>query len=232
MEVNMKFMKTNTIMKTLVVTLLSSLFVPAMLQAQTDQPKTSKPANSVPAPAPVLTTFNIDFPGGTPDELVQRIAKDSGTKPNVIIPDHVANMRLPKFKLENVNTQQVFEALNMVGDEKGAQQFRWVNEGGKADPNPVWILYKAPARQTTEACQVTFIGNLLESFQLEDINAAIRTAWEMLGQSSSPALKFHKETKLLIAKGNEQELKLVQEVLKSLEFGAAQKRSADSGKSR
>ena len=211
------------------IALLSSLCVTATLQAQNDQPNAGKPT-AVTAPASELPTFHIDFPGGTPEELVQRVAKASGTRPNVIIPDHAANIQLPKFKLENVNTPQVFEALNMVGDEKGALQLRW-SEGAKGNPNPVWILYKAPARQTAETCQVTFIGNLLESFQLDDINAAIRTAWEMMGQSSSASLKFHKETKLLIAKGNDQELKLVQEVLNSLQLASDLKRPSDPKKS-
>jgi len=232
MEVKMmKFMKTNRILKTPIIALFSSLFVAATLQAQTDQPKTEKRVDLASTPTPALTTFSIDFPGGTPEELVQRIAKESGTKPNVIIPDHAANVQLPKFKLENVNTPQVFEALNMVGDEKGAPQLRWNSQGTQGSPNPVWILYKMPARQTAETCQVTFIGNLLESFQLDDINAAIRTAWEMVGQPSSASLKFHKETKLLIAKGNDQELKLVQEVLKSLELASSLKKVSDPKKS-
>ena len=44
---------------------------------------------------------------------------------------------------------------------------------------------------------------------MDDINAAIRTAWDMLGKPSSASLKFHRETKLLIARGTEEELKLV-----------------------
>ena len=63
---------------------------------------------------------------------------------------------------------------------------------------------------------------------MEDINTGIRAAWEMSGQtSSSPSLKFHQETKLLIARGTEQELRLVQEVLKALERGTAAKKQVD-----
>jgi hypothetical protein len=180
------------------------------------------------APAEELPIFNIDFPGGTPEELVQQLAKASGTRPNVIIPVYVADVQIPKFRLQNVNTFQVFDALNMVADEKGARDVRWITEGGGS--NRVWTLAKAPGKQRSETCQVAFIGYLLDSFQLDDINAAIRTSWEMLGKSSTASLKFHKETKLLIAKGNEEELKLAFEVLKSLQQAAAVKKQADANK--
>ena len=84
-----------------------------------------------------------------------------------------------------------------------------------------------PAKPKAETCQVTFIGYLLESFELEDINAAIRASWEMLSKSSTASLKFHKETKLLIAKGDDEELKLAAEVLKSLQQAAAVKKQAE-----
>ena len=227
MEVNMKeFMELNRMM---VLALLSGALITATVQAQNDQPKTDEPgAASLPISARAESaTFNIDFPGGTPDALVQEVAKQSGTRPNVIIPEHVDKIVLPRFKLQNVSTAQVFEALNLIFDEKGMQHFRWISEGGKGGQRTVWILTKTPLRPPSEACQVWFIGHLLESYPLDDINTAIRATWEMSGQTSTPALKFHKETKLLIVRGSEQELKLVQEVLKALELGTATRKAGD-----
>ena len=216
-------------MKTQIVTLLSGLCLIASIQAQTE-PSKNQTSTAATVPVAELATFNIDFRGGTPGELIQIIAKESGTKPNVIIPKYVAEVQLPNFKLQNVNTWQVFEALNMVADETGSQYLRWMSQGDRRDPNQVWTLLKPAPKPTNETCQVVFIGQLLESFQLDDINAAIRTAWEMLGKASTASLKFHKETKLLIVKGNGEELKLVVDVLKSLEQGAVSKKQADSTK--
>jgi hypothetical protein len=200
----------------------------ASVQAQTTQ---SKPQMREAPPGLIaeLPTFNLDFPGGTPGALIEQLAKASGSRPNVIIPEYVADLQLPRFKLQNVNIPQVFDALNMVSDEKGSIYLRWMSEGPKGDSNAVWTLAKAPVKKF-ETCQVTFIGNLLDAFQLEDINAAIRTSWDMLGKSSSPSLKFHRETKLLIAKGNEEELKLMVDVLRSLEQAANTKKRAEVSK--
>jgi hypothetical protein len=215
--------------KTPIVAALSGLCLIATIQAQTDQSNNqTTPASAVPTRE--LPSFNIDFPGGTPGELIEQLEKASGTRPNVIIPKPVAGVRIPQFRLQNVNTWQLFEALNMVPDEKGATYTRWIYEGAKGDPNRVWTLVSAPTKQRPESCQVTFIGTLLESFPLDDINAAIRTSWEMLGKSSTPSLKFHKQTKLLIAKGDEEELKLASEVLKSLMQAAGVKRQAELSK--
>jgi hypothetical protein len=222
-------MKMNTMKKTSLIILLSGLSVIATVQAQTNL----KPEKVVAPAANVaeLPTFDIEFPGGTPEELILQIAKVSGTRPNVIIPAYIVDTQIPRFKLQNVNIRQVFEALNMVTDERGVQYIRWMNEGANY-LNPVWILSKIDRpRPPAETCQVTFIGNLLESFQLDDINAAIRTTWEMMGKPTTASLKFHKETKLLIAKGNDRELNLVQEVLKSLELASNVKRASDSKKS-
>src|SRR5262245_34379764 len=214
-------MKLNTMIKTLIVAALSGLCVVTSIQAQND-PTGDKNAAPQTADLPV---FDIDFPGGTPAELVQQLAKASGKRPNVIIPQYVADFRIPQFKLQNVNTPQVFDALNMVTDEKGTLSARWISEGAKGDRSRVWTLMKAPAKPSTETCQVTFIGNLLEFYSLEDVNAAIRTAWDLLGNSPKASLMFHKETKLLIAKGNEEQLKLAFEVLKSLDQGTAGKKA-------
>lgn len=232
MEVKTKLMKLNNMIKTRIVAGMTGLCLIASIQAQPDQPQNLTTAVSVAPTVPTgeLPAFDIDFPGGTPKELIQYLAKATGTTPNVIIPAHVADVQIPKFKLQHVNTMQVFDALNMVADEKGSLPVRWLGSGDKGGSNRVWTLLKTPARNKVETCQVTFIGVLLESFELDDINAAIRTSWEMLGRSPTASLKFHRETQLLIAKGDEEELKLASEVLKSLHQAATVKRQADAKK--
>ena len=209
-----------------IIAMLSGLCIMASSQAQTNESQNPAAAVSA-APALALPTYNFDFPGGTPRELIDYLAKVSGTTPNVILPANVADIRIPKFKIQNVNIGEVFEALNLVADEKGNFGARWIGAGAKGAPNRVWTLAKAHAQSKTQTCQVVFIGNLLDSFQLDDINAAIQASWEMLGKSSTPSLKFHKQTNLLIVKGDDEELKLAFDVLKSLQQAAAAKKQAE-----
>jgi hypothetical protein len=208
------------------IAVFSGLCMIASIQAQTEQSQHSITV-AVGGPASEAAVYNLDFPGGSPEELIEQMTKASGTRPNVIIPSFGAEVQLPKFKLQNVNSGQVFSALNLVSDDRG---LRWIGEGPQDGAHRVWTLIKATPKPKAETCQVVFIGHLLTAFQLDDINAAIRTAWEMSGKTSGPSLKFHKETKLLIAKGTEDELKLAMEVLKALEQASVDKKMAEAKK--
>jgi hypothetical protein len=54
------------------------------------------------------------------------------------------------------------------------------------------------------------------SYTVEDITTAIQTGWKMLGETNMPNVSFHKDTKLLIAFGEEEKLKLIDDVLSQL----------------
>ena len=58
-----------------------------------------------------LTKFDLDFPGGTPKELVAAIQKAMGRPLNAIIPDELAATKLPALKMNSVDVSQLFKAL-------------------------------------------------------------------------------------------------------------------------
>jgi hypothetical protein len=51
---------------------------------------------------------------------------------------------------------------------------------------------------------------------VDDITTAVRTGWNMLGETNAPELNFHEDTKLLIAVGPLDKLQLIDEVLSEL----------------
>ncbi len=57
-------------------------------------------------------------------------------------------------------------------------------------------------------------------YKVEDITTAVETGCQMLG-SPAPKMKFHQETKLLIAVGDEQQLNTINQVLQQLQLGPA-----------
>src|SRR5690242_14669816 len=61
-------------------------------------------------PASQLTRFDLDFPGGTPKELVAAIQKSMSKPLNVIIPDPFADTKIPALKMKNVDVPQLFRA--------------------------------------------------------------------------------------------------------------------------
>jgi len=51
---------------------------------------------------------------------------------------------------------------------------------------------------------------------VDDITTAIQTGWKMLGDKETPAISFHKDTKLLIAVGEPSKLEMINSVLGAL----------------
>lgn len=61
------------------------------------------------------------------------------------------------------------------------------------------------------------LGPYLDKYKVEDITTAVRSAWELLGDTNQAQMKFHKETKMLIAVGETNQLNTIQAVLRELD---------------
>ena len=192
---------------------------------------------------PALTKFNLDFPGGTPKELVAAIEKAKGKPINVIIPDEDAATKLPPLKLNEVTFPQLSDTLR-VGSIK--TEFVWVRNGPGGGPymqgvdtgyyfkttddrptdNSVWFFHvtqkpeQPPQPPVEKVCRFYNLDPYLNrGFTVDDITTAIQTGWKMAGVTPTPELNYHKETKLLIALGKPDELKTIDDVLKTLPPG-------------
>ena len=64
-----------------------------------------------------LTTFSLDFPGGTPQQLVAAIEKATGKTLNAIIPTEHSDIKLPPLKMNKVNVYQLFEAIERTSQK-------------------------------------------------------------------------------------------------------------------
>ncbi len=190
---------------------------------------------------PKLTTFNLDFPGGTPADLVQAVEKATGKPLNAIIPTEDADTQLPPLKMNNVVVPRLFAALEAasqhtvavsVGHFVGSYTENQIGYGFRTSDNPVtdssiWFFYVtkptlppvivSPVVSTESICKFYQLqGYLDRGFTVDDITTAIQTGWKMAGISPVPELNYHKETKLLIAFGKPDDLATIQNVLDAL----------------
>lgn len=86
-----------------------------------------------------------------------------------------------------------------------------------------------PKVSTEKICQFFPLSTYLNrGFTVDDITTAIQTGWKMSGESSTPELSYHKETKLLIAFGEPAKLRTIQNVLDSLPNSPLTKNEFDS----
>jgi len=247
--------KHNQTMKTRL--LLPVLLVALSLASAFGQPQPNPP----PAPmlarlpgqrqpeAPNLTKFSLDFPGGTPKQLVAAIEKATKRPLNAIIPDETADEPIPPLKMSEITVVDLFKAIEMASIKNVAyptgsyyagggggkpsfsyQQMR-TSIGFQTDmpptDNSIWYFHgreKVPdiAKWSAEppaprTCRFYPLTSYLErGLTVDDITTAIQTGWKMLGDQETPTISFHKETKLLIAVGEQAKLETIDAVLKAL----------------
>jgi hypothetical protein len=107
------------------------------------------------------------------------------------------------------------------------------------NPNVAWILRSdlplaGPAEsgslisESPSAITEYFaLSRYLTKYRVEDIITAVRAGWEMRGLPQQPRLKFHEETKLLIAVGQPDDVRSVHQVLEQLEFSLGEAKGSE-----
>ncbi len=191
---------------------------------------------------PALTKFNLDFPGGTPAQLVKAIEKAMGKPLNAIIPDENADTKIPALKMSNVDVPRLFNAVvnmsykyapsrNDGGFPAGfgsqprdvVSSYGFETKDGNLSDDTIWyfFVYKAPTQQAppppAKVCLFYSLSPYLDrGFTVDDITTAIQTGWKMAGVMPTPELNYHKETKMLIAFGELNNLQTIQQVLQTL----------------
>jgi len=199
-----------------------------------------------------LIKFDLDFPGGTPRQLVAAIEKSSSHPLNAVILDEDASVKLPPLKMKSVTAPELFEALAAASpraEMHAAGNYRSVPGGGivpelyqyqlqysfktmgKPKDDSVWYFHAMKPSPVVEAraCRFWQLTSHLETYKVEDITTAIQTGWKMLGETNPPTLSFHKDTKLLIAVGEESKLRMIDSVLEQLVKGKPQSQRESSG---
>jgi len=184
--------------------------------------------------APPLTKFNLDFPGGTPKELVAAIEKAMGKPLNAIIPKENADLQMPPLKMNDVMVPQLFAALKAAsrktvtvsnGYGNGYSQYNGdygFETGDSGTDASIWFFHVSkpvipPSDPLQKVCQFYSLSPYLDrGFTVDDITTAIQTGWKMAGVNPTPELNYHKETKLLIAFGEPTKLRTIDDVLRTL----------------
>lgn len=188
---------------------------------------------------PALTRFDLNFPGGSPYELVAAIQNAIGRPLNVIVPAERANLRMPPLKMKGVNVAELFDALgeaSKVNEQSfpgpaTRYGFKTSNFNSATADSSIWYFYFEGPPPTQKHSGVYLLTPYLDQgLTVDDITTAIQTAWKMLGYSNTPQLSFHKETKLLIAVGEWQQLSTISEVLNALHPPAPTAKSSPAAK--
>lgn len=218
-------------MKPLILSAIIGLALATVAFAQVPQFPGQQPPEKLDLP-----TFDLDFEGGTPQELLDAIRAKITL--NAIIPSEFAGQMLPPMKLKGVDVHQLFKALEMasmrtvpyVGEaqlsgRKTIQQ-RSLSMGFRTTDRPVsqdsvWSFHVETMEPLPEPKVARFysLKRYLTDYKVDDITTAILAGWKMLDESAIPKMNFHEETKMLIAVGLTSQLALIDSVLAELDKG-------------
>jgi hypothetical protein len=218
--------------------LLALNLTPAFSQqpVPASEPRSSQgpPSEAAAAKANDLTQFNLDFPGGTPGELVRAIESAMRKPLNAIIDKEDEKVELPPLKMHDVRLPQLFAALEAASRKQvailnpgsGGYSIHPSSYGFRSADHPsdnsVWTFsvekpLMPPVVPPQRVCQYYSLSPYLDhGFTVEDITTAIQTGWKMTGATPLPELNYHKETGLLIAYGEQDKLSTINEVLRTL----------------
>ena len=179
---------------------------------------------------PSLTRFDLNFPGGSPRGLVQAVEKASGKPLNLVIPIGSATTELPPLKMRGVTVPELFHALQMASQNTSSSAPRLYGNRAMSGINALFYTFqtadKVPndssvwsfssqSQEEPRAARFWQLSPYLNDYTVDDITTAIETGYKMLGDSP-PAINFHKDTRLLIAVGEQGKLGLIDAVLEQL----------------
>lgn len=204
-------------------------------------------------PTNSLPKFDLNFRGGKPQELVKAIEKTTGKPLNTIIPDDCKNLEIPAFSVKNVTVAQLFQALDQVshkyerftvldprprsiggnGSDVYVEETSYgFNTVGEPTQNSIWYFHWNRGREqepwqvlSSTVCRFYQLQPYLKAgYKVDDITTAVETSWKMLGVTNAPAIRYHKETKVLIVVGKQEQVDLVGDILKQLSQGKPQEK--------
>ncbi len=166
--------------------------------------------------------ISVKFAGGTVTDYVKALVKEAGTI-NVVVALGAAEVLMPPVTLTKVT---VSAAIDLVDGRSAGPPGRIIKLDVRHMPQyaeeelPTYQI-SATGYQTERprTPSVWTIANLLrgDTFDADDVLAAIETALDILQSTGEPIIRFHKETGLVIARGDQAQLSTIHDVLEQLE---------------
>ncbi len=199
------------------------------------------------APSGDLGVFDLQFKGGSVTEYASAI-RNASPRSNIIVMPGAGELPVPAMDLKSVDLRSAVGLLDQHDAILDGQ--RWVlrvrdTSGHRQASTPIYTLFAiatgapgADPRATQSRSSVISLSNILEPGHISAADAltAIETALTLVtGQASKPEIRFHEETGLLIARGTEEQIHIIYEVVAQLEDStmtlenARQRRSGSLG---
>lgn len=165
--------------------------------------------------------ISVDFGGGTVAQYIIALERVAGPI-NIIVPVDAADIPLPAIGLNNATVSAAVELLNTRVQGDGYSFILQVEQIRRYDAReqPTYRMQLARhggERRPQEETQVWSAAQLLAThFTSADVLAAIEAALDVSNLSTKAEIRFHEATGLIIVRGVEAQLSIIDDVLDQL----------------
>ena len=167
------------------------------------------------ADAPHL--ISLKFPGGTAVAYINAIRKAAGEL-NVVVAHEAGEIRMPPVSLNRVTPAA---ALDLLDDRSHREHDRRVELKVRVMPTydvaeqPTYqIMAHVSGRPRTIGAHVWTIAEILtDDITAEGVLSAVEMALEIVGSDTKLDIRFHEDTRLIIARGDQAQLEAIEEVI-------------------
>ena len=165
--------------------------------------------------------ISVKFAGGSVTDYFEALVKEAGPI-NVVVAPEANDVPMPPVTLMKVT---VSAAIGLVDGRTLTQPGRIVRLDVRQmpqyhqDEQPTFqVQAEVRGERVLTSAGVWTIASLLRGdvFDSDDVLAAVETALDVLESASEPIIRFHKETGLLIARGDGNQLSAIENVLGQL----------------
>ena len=178
--------------------------------------------------------IDLDFAGGTAASYLDAVREATGGKINIVAMPHVEEIILPAMKLRQVS---VLAAISLLDGESLQTADRRVRLGVQpvgptaGDTTPLFkvaaIVEEAREYSGSLRSNIWSVADMVTGGMTPDnITTAVSAALELIGPEAAKAqVRFHKETSLLLARAEVEQIEIIDNVIDELRRSNSQKQA-------
>jgi len=178
--------------------------------------------------------IDLDFAGGTAASYLDAVRQAAGGKINIVAMPHVEEIIVPAMKLRKVS---VFAAISLLDGESLQAADRLVRLGVQpvgltgGDVTPLFkvtaVVNEMREYSGLVRSNIWSVADMISGGMTPDnITTAVSAALELIGPESARAkVRFHKETSLLLARAEVEQIEIIGNVIDELRRSNAQKQA-------
>ncbi len=179
------------------------------------------------------SVVNVRFEGGTVKEYVEALRKVA-PEANIVVMNCVDKVEMPAVQLTKVSLMTALELLDGRSSQNGQgyTELTVTHNDGDEDGQTVWVIDCQTSASDPfggRGYRIWSIKDMIgegSTTSINDVVSVVESALSMVseggteGEAQLPQMKFHEATGLIIAKGTDAQLSVIDEVLEAMRDSA------------